>query len=97
MGSAASLAFDLASTDAAKFTIYQLQSKESKGVTTYSLKSLQSTTLKANMNATTKNILLEKGTYYIAMECTTAKKGGYADYTSASSSFGVRPAFAIKA
>ena len=85
LDSAASLAFDLTSTDAAKFTVYQLQSKESKGVTTYSLKSLQSTTLKANVNATTKNILLEKGTYYVAMECTNAKKGGYADYTLAAS------------
>ncbi|MBO4512817.1 MAG: AIDA repeat-containing protein [Victivallales bacterium] len=85
LGSAASLAFDLTSTDAAKFTVYQLQSKESKGVTTYSLKSLQSTTLKANVNATTKNLLLEKGTYYVAMESTSAKKGGDADYTIAAS------------
>ncbi|MBQ9367940.1 MAG: hypothetical protein IJT83_09185 [Victivallales bacterium] len=85
LGSAASLAFDLTSTDAAKFTVYQLQSKENKTGTTYSLKSLQSTTLKANVNATTKNLLLEKGTYYVAMESPNAKKGGYADYSIASS------------
>ncbi|MBO4513096.1 MAG: hypothetical protein J5746_10030, partial [Victivallales bacterium] len=81
--SAASIAFDVLATDAAKFTVYQLQGKESKGVTTYSLKSLQSTTLKANVNATTKNLLLEAGTYYVSMESTNAKKGGYADYTVA--------------
>ncbi|MBQ7178261.1 MAG: hypothetical protein IJS08_12670 [Victivallales bacterium] len=83
LDSAASLAFDLTSTDAAKFTVYQLLTKENKGVTTYSLKSLQSTTLKANVNATTKTLLLGEGNYYVAMESTNAKKGGNADYTIA--------------
>ena len=91
LDSAASLAFDVTATDATKFTIYQLQEKkDSKNNVTYSLKSLQSNTLKANKDKTqytiaTKNLLLEAGTYYVAMENTTAKKGGYADYTIANS------------
>ena len=81
LDSAASLQFLVGSENAAKFTVYSLQSKtDKKGVTTYSLKSLQSTTLKAGVDATTKNLLLEKGTYYVAVESTNAKKGGSADY-----------------
>ena len=83
LGTAASLAFDLNATDAAKFTVYQLNEKESKGVKTYSLKSLQSTTLKKNVDATTKNLLLEAGTYYVSMESTNAKSGGNAGYSIA--------------
>ena len=81
LDSAANIAFDLNVTDAAKFTIYALEGKtDKKGVTTYSLKSLQSTSVKAG-DSTTKNLLLEKGTYYLAMESTNAKKGGSVDYT----------------
>ena len=83
LDTASSLAFDLEASDAAKFTIYQLQSKETKNGTTYSLKSLQSTTVKKNVAATTKNLLLTAGTYYIAMESTNAKSGGDADYSIA--------------
>ncbi|MBO4511169.1 MAG: hypothetical protein J5746_00230 [Victivallales bacterium] len=78
---AANIAFTLQAGDAAKFNIFQLQEKVSKGVSTYSLKSLQSTTLKKNVAVTTKNLLLDVGTYYIAMENTNAKKGSSADYT----------------
>ncbi len=81
LDSAANLVFDLNVSDAAKFTIYSLQGKtDKKGVTTYSLKSLQSTSLKAG-DASTKSLLLEKGTYYMAMESTNAKKGGSVDYS----------------
>ncbi|MCQ2380175.1 MAG: hypothetical protein MJ025_04560 [Victivallaceae bacterium] len=77
---AADLVFDVIVGDAAKFTIYSLQGKTDKnGATTYSLKKLQSTSFKTS--GSTKNLLLEKGTYYMAMESTNAKKGGYVDYT----------------
>ena len=86
LDSAAKLRFDLSSDDAAKFMIYRLDSKTKKGVTTYSLKSLQSTTLKkakgaAVHTALTKGLLLDAGTYYIGVQSTNAKKGGDADYT----------------
>ena len=80
---AASLVFDVSATDAAKFTVYQLQSKTSKDVTTYSLKSLQNTTLKAGVPTATKSLLLTEGKYYLAMESTNAKSGGSASYTVA--------------
>ncbi len=78
--------FDLSADDKTKFTIYKLVSKTKRGVTTYSLKSLQSTTLKkpknaAEYSALTKGLLLEEGTYYISMTSTNAKSGGGADYT----------------
>ena len=82
---AAKLSFSLDATDAAKFTIYRLTESVKKGIVSYSLKSLQSTTLKKPKGAeeyiaTTKALLLESGDYYIAMESTNAKKGGNADY-----------------
>ena len=83
LDSKATIAFDVQSSDAAKFTVYELQSKTSKGVVTYSLKSLQGVTLKAGAPATTKSVKLAAGTYYIAMESTNAAKGGNADYTVA--------------
>ncbi|MDD3153880.1 MAG: pre-peptidase C-terminal domain-containing protein [Victivallaceae bacterium] len=85
LNTAANLRFDVAGTDASKFTIYQLVSKTSRGVTTYSLKALQSTTLSArsNYDATTKNLLLTKGTYYLAMTSTNASKGGASEYSIA--------------
>ncbi|MBR7107016.1 MAG: hypothetical protein IKC89_01240 [Lentisphaeria bacterium] len=84
--SAAKLSFDISSDDAAKFVIYSLNEKNSQGVTTYSLKSRQSTTLKkakgaVDYTALTKGLLLDAGTYYIGVQSTNAKKGGDADYT----------------
>ena len=76
-GATTNLQFELTATDAAKFTVYQLQGSAGK----YSLKSLQSTAVKANVNATTKALKLAAGTYYLAMESTNAKKGGSVDYT----------------
>ena len=85
---AASLSLDLTSTDAAKFTIYSLVSTTKGGVTTYSLKSLQATALAAPKGndptaATTKNLLLAAGSYYIGVESTNAAGGGNAGYTIA--------------
>ena len=71
--SAAKLVFDLKSGDAATFTIWQ----DNKG----KLKSLQATTPKANVAATTKALLLDAGTYYLSMTAKNAKKGGAADYS----------------
>ena len=87
LDSAANLSFSVEATDATKFTIYRLNSKtDKKGVTTYSLKSLQTTTLKKPKNAdqysaTTNLLLLDAGEYYISMQSTNAKKGGNADYS----------------
>ena len=87
IGSGAKLSFTLGATDAAKFTVWKLNAKtDKKGVTTYSLKSLQSTKLAKNKTtgayaATTKTLLLDEGTYYCSVESTNAKKGGNADYT----------------
>ena len=86
---AASLSLDLSATDAAAFTISTLVSKtDKKGVTTYSLKKLQSTKLAAPKNsasttATTKELLLTAGTYYLGVQSTNAAKGGNAAYTVA--------------
>ena len=78
---AAKLKFDLSATDAAKFTISQLVEKIDRyGHITYSLKSLQSAAVKSGSDVTTKDLLLDKGTYYITMESTNAAKGGSADY-----------------
>lgn len=79
--------FDINSSDKTNFTIYKLNSKTNRtGVVSYSLKSLQSTTLKYDKNnlyysAETKGLLLEEGTYYIAVKSTNAAKGGNADYS----------------
>ena len=86
LDSDAVISLSLNATDKTKFTIWKLNSKTSKkGVTTYSLTSVQTTTLSkpndaAWYSATTKSILLDKGTYYFSMESTNAKKGGSADY-----------------
>ena len=83
--SAACLRFYLDATDATKFTIWQLNGKADKnGKTTYSLKSLQATTLKKEGDgfyfADTKDLILDAGTYYFSMESTNAKKGASATY-----------------
>jgi len=83
---AASLSFDVAATDAAKFTICQLvESKDKKGNTVYSVKTLQTTALAKAKNATeytatTKNLLLQAGEYYVSVQSTNAAKGGNACY-----------------
>jgi len=82
LNSGAKLSFDITSSDAARFTVYQLNSKtDKKGVTTYSLKALQNTTIKAGQTVTTKDLLLANGTYYIGMTSTNAAKGGNARYS----------------
>ena len=83
---AASLSLDLSATDAASFTIGTLVSKTKKGVTTYSLKNQKPTKLAAPKNststtATTKELLLTAGTYYLGVQSTNAAKGGNAAYT----------------
>ena len=81
LNSAANLSFDLEATDAAKFTVWKLNSNTNKkGVVTYSLKSMQATELKADTPKTTSGVLLEAGDYYISIQSSNAKKGGSADY-----------------
>jgi hypothetical protein len=74
--SGAKLSFTVSSTDAVKFTVWQ---KQSNG----KLKSLQSTALKAGQQLDTKELLVTAGDYYLSVQSTNAKKGGYADYTVA--------------
>ena len=78
----AKLSFAFQADDAAKFTVYKLNSKtDKKGVTTYSLKTLQSTKIKAGSEWQTSKLLsLTAGDYYFSMESTNAKKGGDAHY-----------------
>ena len=83
---AASLSFSVKATDAAKFTVWRLDTgTDKKGNVTYTQKSLQATTLKKAKGETlftagTKSLLLEKGEYYISVQSTNAKKGGSAYY-----------------
>ncbi len=89
LDTAAIISFSLNASDKTKFTIWKLKSKTNKkGVTTYSLTSVQATTLAKqkdadSYSAVTKSVVLDKGTYYFSMESTNAKKGrgGDADYT----------------
>ena len=84
LDNAASLSFDVSSTDAAKFVVYELKESYNKktGETTFSLKALQTTTIKAGYTIPTKNLLLESGkTYAIGVTSTNAKKGGSAEYS----------------
>ena len=81
LGSDAKLSCEVYATDAAKFTVYRLVAKtDKKGVTTYSLKALQTTTVKAYEWKTTKLLALNADTYYFSMASTNAKKGGNATY-----------------
>ena len=84
LDNAASLSFDVSSTDAAKFVVYELKENYNKktGVTTFSLKALQTTTIKTGYTIPTKNLLLESGkTYAIGVTSTNARKGGSAEYS----------------
>ena len=88
--SAARLVWSFGASDATKFTVNKLEGKtDKKGVTTYSLKAYMPTTVKAGASVTTKELLLDKGTYYIGIQSTNAgksgsnAKGGNSDYTVA--------------
>ena len=78
----AKLSFSLDADGATKFTIWQLV-RDKDG--TYSLKSLQTTSLSYDKEyeyyfATTKSLYLAKGDYYISMQSTDAAQGGSANY-----------------
>jgi len=87
----ANLCFELYATDAVKFTIYTLSRKETKDMVAYSLKSLQTTTLKADESKTTKSIYLTAGEYYFSMQSTNAPKGGNASYNVSVVDFSTLP------
>ena len=82
LDNAAKLSFSIDSSDAAKFTLYQLvQAKNG----TYSLKMLQSVTLSfdremEDYEAATKALLLEAGDYYFSVQSMNAAQGGSAYY-----------------
>ena len=81
LASSAKLSLKLTSSDSASFTIYSLVGSAKKGGS-YSLKKLQSVSTNAKTHTvTTKALLLDKGTYYICVQSTNAKKGGNATYT----------------
>ena len=87
LNSAANLSLTVSATDAINFTIYSLiVSTDRQNNKTYSLKKLQSVSPKYDKTTKkyivdTSALLLEKGTYYIGVQSTNAKKGGSADYT----------------
>ena len=88
----ADLSFRFQSYDAAKFTVYKLNSKTDKKGTTYSLKKLQSTKIKAGSDWQKSKLLsLTAGEYYFSMESTNAKKGGDATYYIDIEKFIARP------
>ena len=69
-----SVCFRIDANGPVKFTVYQFDGGK--------LKSLQSTTVKADVTATTKALALKAGgEYCFAVESTDAAKGGSADYT----------------
>ncbi|MBQ9087552.1 MAG: AIDA repeat-containing protein [Lentisphaeria bacterium] len=73
--------FEIQATDAIQFTVWQLVKKiDSKGNISYSLKSLQKTSIKNGLEATTKDLLLDDGVYFVSMTSTNAAKGGDADF-----------------
>ena len=83
------LSFALTATDAAKFTIWSLETGVGKDEEpTYKMKALQSTSLKKDKTseeglfiADTKDYTFtEAGTYFISMESTNAKKGSLTYY-----------------
>ena len=86
----ARLSLNLESTGAGKFTIWQLvEGTDKKGNVTYTMKSIQATSLKKDKTtgryvATTKDLLIEAGDYYISMQATEAgsKNGSYAFYNA---------------
>ena len=83
-----SFSFSVFTEDAAKFTVWRLDSKtDKKGVTTYSLKALGSMKLGAVDMEQTQTFTLDAGNYYFSMESTNAKKGGSASYTVELTSF----------
>ena len=89
---ASPVSFEISADDAVKFTVCRLESKtDKKGNTTYSLKKLQSTGVRANVPAQTKKLRLEADTYYFCVESTNAKKGGNASYSIRINEFSALP------
>ena len=74
----AKLSFNLDATDAAKLAICQITSSTKKGVTKYSMKTVQTTVLKTAGDVNSKKpLLLESGEYYLMVQSTNgAKKDG---------------------
>ena len=93
LAQSAKVSFTINSTDAAKFTVWQLVAgTDKKGNPVYSVKSLQSAALKkgkkdTEYTVTTKKLQLAAGDYYVSVESTNAKKGGNAYYNVNVSSF----------
>ena len=93
LSATAELVFHVEASGASKFTVYRVDSKAVGDKTTYTLKTLNTKTLKkakgaTNYTADTKALLLEEGgNYYVAMQSTTAAKGGSAYYNVSVSSY----------
>ena len=74
------VSFNVSAADAVKLTVYQLVGGK--------LKSLQSTSFKANVSGATAALALKaEAEYYFAVESTNAAKGGNADYTVSASRY----------
>lgn len=81
LSTAARLSFSIQAGDAAKFTLYKVVSKTKKGLTTYSLKAVQTVTIKKGKIKPTCLRLLQSGQYAFSVTSTNASKGGNADYS----------------
>ena len=80
LGNDAKLSFAANATGTAKLAIYRLSEGTGKKAGTYTMKALQTTTLKkakgeTEYTAETKGLLLAAGEYYISMQTTNKKKG----------------------
>jgi hypothetical protein len=95
------LSFMITATDAAKFTVSQLnQSMNKKGNVVYTLKELLSTELIKSKGATdytvmTKSLRLSAGEYYVSMQSTNAASGGCAYYNVSVAQFSSSVASAL--
>ena len=87
ISSAAKLSFSFSAKDTAKFTLYKVTSKKTKkGIVTYSLKAVQTVTVKNGKIKDTCLRLLQSGNYTFSVKSANAAKGGSADYSVSLSS-----------
>ena len=77
---AAELSFLINASEGVKFSILSLNSKFKKEVEVFSVKSLQTTTVKAALPKETNHLKLKAGDYYLKIASTAPKKGDGADY-----------------
>ena len=81
LDSAAELSFLINASEGVKFSILSLNSKIKKTGEVFSVKSLQTTGVKAGRPQETKLLKLKTGTYYLKVQSSAPRKGDGADYS----------------